>query len=136
MSRMIFLAALLVAAPAAAQLGDPVAAFASADSNHDGVVSRAEFVAARQARSAMLDRNGNGGLDRADAAVIARFRPEAAATIDALLTAADTDHDGKVSRAELAAAPVPVFDRADANHDGVVASAEVDALRATATAGR
>lgn len=136
MSRMMLLTALFVAGPAAAQAGDPVAAFASADTNHDGVVSRAEFIAARQARFAMLDRNGNGSLDRTDAAVIARFQPEAAAIIDALLTAADTDHDGKVSPAELAAAPVPVFDRADTNHDGVVTGAEIAALRTLIEAGR
>lgn len=55
------------------------------------------------------------------------------------MMAADTDHDGKISKAEFAAALQArrakrlgsrMFDRADTNHDGMVDQAELKALMA------
>ena len=69
----------------------------SADTNHDGKVSRTEFMAARATgkgnlskRFAHLDRNGDGSIDRQeiDGAATRRF-----AKLDA-------DGDGRVSKAE------------------------------------
>ena len=42
---------------------------------------------------------------------------------------ADMDHDGRVNRAELAKAPIPLFERADTDNDGVVTRAERETLR-------
>ena len=42
----------------------------------------------------------------------------------------DTDGDGKISRAEHAAAAKQMFDQCDANHDGIATAAEMDAATA------
>jgi Ca2+-binding EF-hand superfamily protein len=42
----------------------------------------------------------------------------------------DTNGDGKISRAEHAAAAKQMFQQCDANHDGVVTAAEMDAAMA------
>jgi hypothetical protein len=41
----------------------------------------------------------------------------------------DTDHDGKLTLAELSASMLARFDRADANHDGIVTPEERTAFR-------
>ena len=58
-----------------------------------------------------------------------RGAPGQPAPIEAWFAQADANHDGKVTRAELAAAPTPIFDLADANHDGKVDKAELAAAR-------
>lgn len=110
----------------------PVAAqdVTAADTNRDGRITRAEFAAARLANFARFDRNHDGVVSPADLGRIARFRPQAAEALRLFIAGADINHDGQVTRAELAKAPMPVFDRADANHDGVVDGAETAALRA------
>jgi Ca2+-binding EF-hand superfamily protein len=132
MQRQLAALALLlaVAAPAAAQgLRDPAAVFDSADTDHDGRISRAEFQAARLARFTELDRNGDGVISREDFSRILAFRPQAAPRIDALIAECDLNHDGKVTREEMARAPARVFDMADANHDGFVDQSELAAAR-------
>jgi hypothetical protein len=126
------LLAATVGTPAAAGFAghDPLAVFDQADADHDGRVSRDEFRAARSARFAQMDRNGDGVVSRDDFTRFLKFRPQAGARIDAMLAEADANHDGKVSRAELDAAPATLFDRADTNHDGFVDKAELGAARA------
>lgn len=124
--------AIAIAAPASAQLfggGDPMDAFEGADTNHDGVVTRAEFVAARAARFDKMDRNGDGFISRDDFKRVLRFRPQAGQKVDAFIAQADSNGDHKVSRAEMAAAPTPIFSVADANRDGVVDQAELAAAK-------
>lgn len=111
--------------------GDMMATFDRADANHDGTITRAEFAAARVARFAEMDRNHDGVISKADFGRLAKFRPEAAERLDMLIAQADADHDGRVTQAELAAAPTPIFDRADTNHDGVIDKDELATLRAT-----
>ena len=123
-SLALLAAASVVVTPAAAQ--DVMAA----DLNHDGKITRAEFTASRLANFARFDRNADGVVSQADLGRIARFRPQAGATLQQFIAAADIDHDGQVTRDELARAPTPVFDRADANRDSVVDGAETAALRA------
>ena len=129
----IALAAIAVAGamPTAAQImgRDPAAMLEKADTDGDGRISRAEFVAARTANFAKFDRNGDGVITRDDFSSILKFRPQAATRIDAMMAEMDTDHDGKVTRAEFATAPTLLFDRADANHDGFVDKAELTQLR-------
>ncbi|MDX5985458.1 EF-hand domain-containing protein [Sphingomonas echinoides] len=125
MKSLIALAGLLsLATAAAAQDVDRI------DTNHDGQITRAEFAAARMANFARFDRNGDGVVSAADIPAIARFRPSIQKTFQNFIANADANGDGVVTRAELANAPMPVFDRADANHDGVIDRSEMATLRA------
>lgn len=130
--RMIFLLAGLVlpvlgSMPASAQIGrpDPAELFAQADTNHDGVVSRQEFLAARAVRFDKLDRNHDGYLTDADIPRFMRGNAERMQKFHAVLQMADTNHDGKVSRAEFAAAGERMFDLIDSNHDNVIDQVEM-----------
>lgn len=130
-------AAALIAAPACAQRsgrGDAATLFERADADGDGLVTRAEYIAARNARFDRMDRNHDGVVEKSDFGRLARFRPQAASRLDAIIGQADANHDGRLTRAELAAAPVPIFDRADANHDDRVDKDEIARLRASAQA--
>lgn len=115
---------ILAATPSAAQTGrGPSKAFAAADADGDGRVTRAEFVAHRTAQFDKMDRDGDGVVASDDFARIAKRRPEARARIERMIAGADGDGDGRLTRAELAAAPVRVFDRADTNRAEIAALA-------------
>ncbi len=104
-----------------------IAAFEKADVNHDGKITRAEFVASRNARFADMDRNGNGVITRDDFSRLIALRPKAGILIDEMIAQADLNRDGSVTRAEFYKAPTTDFDRADTNRDGVVDRAELAA---------
>lgn len=139
MRMSLFIAAtatLAIAGTAHAQIGGRFAdMFADADTNHDGRVSRDEFIARRNSRFVELDRNHDGVISAADFPRLMAFAA-AKAKMDALIIGADADHDGKVTRQELANAPTTMFDMADANHDGFVDQSELSAFRANARAMR
>lgn len=120
------------AAHAQAARPDPAAMFDRTDANKDGKISRGEYVAARSSRFDTLDHDKDGVVSKADFPRAAA-NPQTAARLDALLSEADTNHDGKVTRTELGRAPSPGFDRADTNRDGVVTRTELAALRAKTT---
>jgi len=125
-------AASLIASPAAAQRrggGDGAAAFEKADANGDGVVTRSEFLKSRSARFDTLDRNDDGVVSEADFCRLLKFRPEAGERLQRLIAEADANRDGKVTRAEMDAAPIPVFDLADTNKDGKVDKVELETFR-------
>jgi Ca2+-binding EF-hand superfamily protein len=119
---MFFLAPLLmIAKPAQAQTGGRMSAMLdNADTDHDGRVTRAEYIEARKAMFDKLDRNHDGVVSPDDFGRLKRFRPKAADKIELFIKATDGDHDGRVTRAELDAAPTIMFDRMDANHDGAI----------------
>ncbi|WP_075214053.1 EF-hand domain-containing protein [Mongoliimonas terrestris] len=96
----------------------------SADRDGDGMVTRAEFASSRQAVFDRLDRNRDGVLDGADRAGV---RPVPARLRDAV-AGADRNRDGRITRAEFAAAPTPLFDRADTDGNGVVDAYEMARL--------
>jgi Ca2+-binding EF-hand superfamily protein len=105
---------------------DPKAMFATADTNGDGDVSRAEFLAARSARFDALDANRDGTLSSDEFSAAAQgLRGRIMAPI--MFGQFDASGDGKVTREEFAKAPTPGFDSADANGDGKVSQAEVRA---------
>lgn len=132
MNKMILAAAALLAAPAALaqSLGDGMQILAGADANRDGVVTRDEYARARAASFVRLDRNKDGAVSKSDFARLARLRPDAASRLDALIAAMDADNDGKATRAEFDAAPMPLFDRADVSGDGRIDANEMAAARA------
>ena len=84
------------------QRGDgPQARMAKLDANQDGRISRAEATAGQAgfaARFDEMDVNKDGFIDKADRELRMKQRT------DAWFTAADTDKDGKLSRAEFDAA--------------------------------
>jgi len=130
---LLLTAALLSATPALAQRQrDPGAALANADANGDGVITRAEFQQSRSARFDKADRNHDGAVSRDDFKRLARFRPSAVERLDALISEADANGDGRVTRQEMANAPTPIFDRADTNQDGKIDQAELAAFKAKA----
>jgi len=137
---LLLTAALFVTAPATAQMfgrgGDIAATFDKADADHDGMITRAEFIAARSSRFPTMDRNGDGVVSKADFGRLARFKPEAATRLDTVIAQADANHDGRVTQAELAAAPAPIFDRIDTDHDGSINKAELAAGKAAIAAFR
>ncbi|WP_242129623.1 EF-hand domain-containing protein [Sphingobium sp. Sx8-8] len=80
-----------------------------ADANHDGVVTKAEFTAALEARFARLDANHDGKLTSEDREILRQQR------LDERFAAMDTNKDGQISKAEFVAA----HQGRDGGHDGM-----------------
>ena len=110
--------------------GDRGAMFDRLDTNHDGNISRQEFMSGqgqvRQERI-MIMRNGPDGAPGAPTAPGApgmRMHMHAMGGgmgfAGRLFDMADSNHDGRVSLAEAQAAALAHFDRADTNHDGKI----------------
>lgn len=133
-SALIAPLALAALVPAAAQamprLGSPEAMIERADANHDGQVSRGEFLAARAAQFEQLDRNHDGMVNLAEYPRLASSRRAGAQRLKTLISTADRNRDGQVDRGEFVNAPTLIFDRADANRDDVLDKAELAAARA------
>ena len=101
---------------------DPAAAFDRIDANHDGTISRAEFVAAHAKREqkmgATKGMSGMGGM-----------RQMHGGMADRIFEKSDTNHDGRVTQAEAQAEAFAHFDMMDANRDGRVTPDERKAAR-------
>ena len=111
------------AAPAAAHRG--LHKFNRADTDKDGKITRAEFDAARNARFAGIDANGDGTLEISELRAWVRAWPSRFR--DARFKALDGDSDGKVGVEEYVAQRKAMFARIDANNDGTVDKAEFNA---------
>jgi Ca2+-binding EF-hand superfamily protein len=115
---------------------DRGAMFDRLDTNHDGSISRQEFLAGkpemRESRT-MIIRNSSDGASMAppvddhpgmDMEMHMRHMGGMGMGMSGfggrLFQMADTNHDGKVSLAEAQAAALAHFDKADLNHDGKI----------------
>lgn len=129
------LAAAVAAMPAAAsaQAGpDPermAEQLRAADTNHDGTISRAEFLAYRANQWSRMDRNRDGYFSRNDLLAFLASRWDSDRLREMRATF-DTNHDGRISRAEFVNGPTIAFAMADSNHDGLVTQPELRALAA------
>lgn len=110
------------------------------DANSDGVLTRAEFDAAQEARFARMDANGDGQLTREE---MRAGRGERGARGRGFgrhggfhsLARADANNDGSITRDEYLAGPIARFDRLDANNDGVIGQDERPQRRARGEGG-
>lgn len=100
--------------------------FEDADTNKDGKVSKAEFLAASDGRFDEMDFNKDGFIDKSDLEAH-RAACEAGKILCGPLARLDANKDGKVSKAEFMAGPHPMFGRMDANKDGVIDQNEIAA---------
>lgn len=99
---------------ALAQAPSPTAAaMPKADTDRDGVVTRAEAQAAADARFAALDTNKDGKLTRDDRRAARAGKPRA-----------DANGDGALTRAEAMAAAAARFAARDTNGDGTITQEE------------
>ncbi|MEA3079362.1 MAG: hypothetical protein QOF05_770 [Sphingomonadales bacterium] len=116
-------------------IGDRGAMFDRLDANHDGNISRQEFMAGKpQVREerVMIMRDGPGGAPGApDGAGMHHMEGMHMGGMHMagmgmhgfgghLFEMADANHDGRVSLAEAQAAALAHFDKADLNHDGKI----------------
>jgi len=102
-----------------------------ADTNGDGIITKAEFTDARAKMFARLDRNHDGYLTKDDKPRFSLRRNASGDRLQQLILMLDKDGDGRVSRDEFVNSPSLLFDRADANHDGQIDAAELAAFKAT-----
>ncbi|WP_423604141.1 EF-hand domain-containing protein [Sphingomonas sp. MS122] len=116
-----------------------------ADTNGDGMISKAENRAAVEARFARMDANGDGtiGADerrmgrgmgmgkraRAQAAAGETMGAPGAMKAGHVMKRADGDGDGAISKAEFDAQSAERFAKLDANGDGKIDSTEMQAQR-------
>jgi Ca2+-binding EF-hand superfamily protein len=112
---------------------DRAAMFDKLDTNHDGSISREEFMAAHpqlQERRVMILREGaSPGVPSAPGEPGVKMRMHGMGMHSMgfgghLFETADSNHDGRVSLAEAEAAALAHFDRADLNHDGKITPEE------------
>lgn len=97
---------------------DRGAVFDRLDKNHDGVISRDEFVSAQpemhERRVEIIQEGGMPGMRHAGMGF----------GMGHLFEMSDTNHDGRVSLQEATAVALQHFDAADLNHDGTVTPEE------------
>jgi len=98
------------------------------DTNHDGVISDAEWNAARDARFKALDANGDGTLSSDEMAAAAKKR--GAEREARMFKRVDTNGDGKISKAEYDAASTRMRERMMEHAQGA------DGVKPDASAGK
>lgn len=112
----------VLATPALAQMRgqDP---FAESDLNRDGQVTIAEYQTSRGVRFDRLDRDRDGVIRMQDFPRMAH-RGDRGAELERMISAADRNRDGALTRQEMLASPPVAFAMADINEDGVLTAAE------------
>jgi len=118
-------------------IGDRGAMFDRLDTNHDGVISRQEFMASKPEvrEERVMIMHGPGGAPGAPemhgmhAMGDMHVHMGGMAMGGHLFEMADANHDGRVSLAEAQAAALAHFDKADLNHDGKITPDEHQQIR-------
>jgi Ca2+-binding EF-hand superfamily protein len=125
-------------------IGDRGAMFDRLDTNHDGNISRQEFMAHKpeiRRERVMVMRDGPDGAPRAMPPMdghpgmemhmrhMGGMRMGMGGFGGHLFEMADGNHDGRVSLAEAQAAALAHFDKADLNHDGKITPDERGQMR-------
>ena len=136
MLRKIATTTLILALAASAHADEPKPAhphhggfLEAADSDHDGNVSRAEFIAWREKQFAHMDRNGDGVLDAADHGDVDQQHEAMKARGDQMREKLDSNGDGKITKEEFVNSGTPMFDKADTDGNGVLDAKEMQAAR-------
>ena len=93
-----------------------------ADTDGDGKISRAEFTAQSEARFARMDKNGDGFITADE------MNGRGGRSPGGRLMSADSDQDGKISRAEFMAQSAERFIKLDTNGDGRISGDEMKAM--------
>jgi hypothetical protein len=111
----------------------PLLDFAAIDADKDGKITKAELEAHRAARVAAVDADKDGKLSATELKAQAMERAAARADemVARMIERHDSDGDGLISAAEMAAGPAPgdIFDRIDRDGDGAISMAEAEAAR-------
>lgn len=102
-----------------------------ADTNGDGIITKAEFTAARAKMFDRLDRNHDGYLTKDDKPRFSLLRNTNGGQLQQIMLMLDKDGDGRVSRDEFVNSPGLLFDHADTNHDDQIDATELAAFKAT-----
>jgi len=130
-----------VLAPAFAQQGGGMLErLKTADTNHDGSITRAEMRVLREQGFRMMDGNNDGFItadEREQMAAAAQAKGKGkgrgggGGLGDRAGGDADANNDGKISRDEFLNTPMRGFDRLDANRNDIVEASELAAAQAT-----
>lgn len=111
------------AAPASTQRAEKQQRFFDKlDSNHDGVVSRAEYQAWIDSRFAKLDSNGDGVVDANEIAASPAVAERVQKRAEGFVKRYDQSGTGKVSKADFEAKELSRFDRLGNGADTVTQS--------------
>lgn len=114
--------------------GGPMMDFATLDADKDGKVTQDEMTAFHTAKvtAADADKDGKLSADELAAMQMTAMQARAANRAAMMVERMDSDGDGLISAAEMAAGPnrADIFARMDADGDGAVTQAEVDAAKA------
>lgn len=105
-----------------------------ADTNNDGILTRAEMITSVEARFAKRDTNKDGKIgadERRGKGMRGERRGRGG---EGRANRLDTNNDGAISKAEQVAQATRMFDYIDRNGDGKIDKAERDALRDTMVA--
>src|SRR5512145_790614 len=100
-----------------------------ADANQDGKVTRQEYIDARAAQFARMDRNGDGVVDETDSRERADQSFLGKRATAAMRGRIDTNSDGKISKDEFVNSPTALFDRFDADKNSELDAKELEAAR-------
>ena len=103
-----------------------------ADANKDGRITRQEYIDARAAQFARMDRNGDGVVDETDSRERADQSAVGKRVAAAMRGRIDTNSDGKISKDEFVNAPTMLFDKFDADKNGELDAKELEAARGAA----